>query len=338
MQNVLKLTISQSQSKLQSASTEATTGTYSDIGTALGAGAAKSLNFTSAINQAASFQTSNSVVALRMDASQTALSNLKDAGDSLVSNLTALQASQDTTSIAVALQTASSTVSQLISTANTAVNGEFLFGGTNLDSQPLTDQTSTVSDTIVTALSDYATGLGKDVNELTGEEIGTFITDTVEPMFSESAWTDSADGWSTASSTDMTSRISGSETITSSTNANSEGMRYLALASVVVSSLFGQDLASDAQSTVASKAIAYAAQATAGIVTQQSELGLSQERVEKANDALDAQSTLLQGKLVDLQGVDVYEASTLVNQLQTQLETAYTLVSKLQGLSLVNYL
>jgi len=338
MQNVLKLTISQSQSKLQSASTEATTGTYSDIGTALGAGAAKSLNFTSAINQAASFQTSNSVVALRMDASQTALSNLKDAGDSLVSNLTALQASQDTTSIAVALQTASSTVSQLISTANTAVNGEFLFGGTNLDSQPVTDQTSTVSDTIVTALSDYATGLGKDVNELTGEEIGTFITDTVEPMFSESAWTDSADGWSTASSTDMTSRISGSETITSSTNANSEGMRYLALASVVVSSLFGQDLASDAQSTVASKAIAYAAQATAGIVTQQSELGLSQERVEKANDALDAQSTLLQGKLVDLQGVDVYEASTLVNQLQTQLETAYTLVSKLQGLSLVNYL
>ena len=338
MQNVLKLTISQSQSKLQSASTEATTGTYSDIGTALGAGAAKSLNFTSAINQAASFQTSNSVVALRMDASQTALSNLKDAGDSLVSNLTALQASQDTTSIAVALQTASSTVSQLISTANTAVNGEFLFGGTNLDSQPLTDQTSTVSDTIVTALSDYATGLGKDVNELTGEEIGTFITDTVEPMFSESAWTDSADGWSTASSTDMTSRISGSETITSSTNANSEGMRYLALASVVVSSLFGQDLASDAQSTVASQAIAYAAQATAGIVTQQSELGLSQERVEKANDALDAQSTLLQGKLVDLQGVDVYEASTLVNQLQTQLETAYTLVSKLQGLSLVNYL
>ncbi|TAV84893.1 flagellar hook-associated family protein [Rhizobium leguminosarum] len=338
MQNVLRLTISQSQNRLQQASTEATTGTYADIGVSLGVGAAKSINLTSAIAQAASFKTSNAVVELRMDASQTALSSLKDAGDSLVSNLTALQASQDTTSIAVALQTASATISQLVSTANTSVNGEFLFGGTNLDSQPLTDQSSAVSDTIVSALNDYATGLGKDVNALTGEEIGSFITDTVEPMFSENAWTDTSDGWSTASSSDMTSRISGSETITSSTNANSEGMRYLALASGVVSALFGQDLSSDAQSAVASKAIAYAAQATAGIVTQQSELGLSQERLEKANDALDAQSTLLQGNLVDLQGVDAYEASTLVNQLQTQLETAYTLVSKLQGLSLVNYL
>ncbi|MGO7424503.1 flagellar hook-associated family protein, partial [Rhizobium ruizarguesonis] len=208
MQNVLRLTISQSQNKLQQASTEATTGTYADIGVSLGNGAAKSINLTSAIAQAASFKASNAVVELRMYASQTALSSLKDAGDSLVSNLTALQASKDTTSIAVALQTAGATISQLVSTANTSVNGEFLFGGTNLDSQPLSDQSSAVSDTIVSALNDYATGLGKDVNELTGEEIGSFITDTVEPMFSESAWTDTSDGWSTASSTDMTSRIS----------------------------------------------------------------------------------------------------------------------------------
>ena len=338
MQSTLRLTISQSQTKLLQASTEAATGVYSDIGVSLGSGAAKSVNLTNAISLTDALTASNSIVGLRMDASQTALSSLKDAGDTLVSNLTALQAGQDSTSVAVALQAANDTLSQLISTANTSVNGEFLFGGTNLDNQPLSDQSSAASDAIVTALGDYATSLGKDVNELTGEEIGTFITDTVEPMFSESAWTDTSSGWSTASSTDMTSRISGSETITSSTNANSEGMRYLALASVVVSALFGQDLSSDAQSTVASKAIAYAAQATSGIVTQQSQLGLSQERLEKANDALDAQSSLLQGKLVDLQGVDTYEASTLVNQLQTQLETAYTLVSKLQSLSLVNYL
>ncbi|MGO7360529.1 flagellin, partial [Rhizobium ruizarguesonis] len=37
-------------------------------------------------------------------------------------------------------------------------------------------------------------------------------------------------------------------------------------------------------------------------------------------------------------GVDPYEASTLVKTLETQLETAYTIVSKIQQLSLVNYL
>lgn len=338
MQSTLRLTISQSQTKLLQASTEAATGVYSDIGVSLGSGAAKSVNLTNAISLIDALTASNSIVGLRMDASQTALSSLKDAGDTLVSNLTALQAGQDSTSVAVALQAANDTLSQLISIGNTSVNGEFVFAGTNIDEQPLTDQSSAVTAAINTALSDYATSLGKPINELSGDEITSFITDTIEPMFSESAWTDPASGWSTASNNSMTSRISENETISSSTSANSEGMRYLALASVVISSLFGQDLGSDAKSAVASKAISYAAQATSGIVTQQSQLGLSQERLEKANDALDARSTLYQGNLVDLQGVDVYEASTLVNQLQTQLETAYTLVSKLQELSLVNYL
>lgn len=338
MQSTLRLTISQSQTKLLQASTEAATGVYSDIGVSLGSGAAKSVNLTNAISLTDALTASNSIVGLRMDASQTALSSLKDAGDTLVSNLTALQAGQDSTSVAVALQAANDTLSQLISTANTSVNGEFVFAGTNIDETPLTDQSSTVTAAISSALSDYATSLGKPVNELSGDEITSFITGTIEPMFSESAWTDPASGWSSASSNSMTSRISENETISSSTSANSEGMRYLALASVVISSLFGQDLGSDAKSAVASKAIGYASQATSGIVTQQSQLGLSQERLGKANDALDARSTLYQGNLVDLQGVDVYEASTLVNQLQTQLETAYTLVSKLQQLSLVNYL
>ena len=338
MQSTLRLTISQSQTKLLQASTEAATGVYSDIGVSLGSGAAKSVNLTNAISLTDALTASNSIVGLRMDASQTALSSLKDAGDTLVSNLTALQAGQDSTSVAVALQAANDTLSQLISTANTSVNGEFVFAGTNIDKTPLTDQSATVTVAITSALSDYATSLGKPVNELSGDEITSFITGTIEPMFSESAWTDPASGWSTASSNSMTSRISENETISSSTSANSEGMRYLALASVVISSLFGQDLGADAKSAVASKAISYASQATSGIVTQQSQLGLSQERLEKANDALDARSTLYQGNLVDLQGVDVYEASTLVNQLQTQLETAYTLVSKLQQLSLVNYL
>ncbi|MET3857487.1 flagellar hook-associated family protein [Rhizobium sp. OAE497] len=338
MQSTLRLTISQSQTKLLQASTEAATGVYSDIGVSLGSGAAKSVNLTNAISLTDALTASNSIVGLRMDASQTALSSLKDAGDTLVSNLTALQAGQDSTSVAVALQAANDTLSQLISTANTSVNGEFVFAGTNVDETPLTDQSATVTAAISSALNDYATSLGKPVNELSGDEITGFITGTIEPMFSESAWTDPANGWSSASSNSMTSRISENETISSSTSANSEGMRYLALASVVISSLFGQDLGADAKSAVASKAISYASQATSGIVTQQSQLGLSQERLEKANDALDARSTLYQGNLVDLQGVDVYEASTLVNQLQTQLETAYTLVSKLQQLSLVNYL
>jgi flagellar hook-associated protein 3 FlgL len=60
--------------------------------------------------------------------------------------------------------------------------------------------------------------------------------------------------------------------------------------------------------------------------------------VTKSNDALDAQSTILQGKLIDLTGVDPVEATTIVKNMETQLQTSYTIISKIQQLSLVNYL
>ncbi|KQV68356.1 flagellar hook-associated family protein [Rhizobium sp. Root1220] len=363
IQNAMRLTIRQTQKQLVSSTLEATTGVYADIGASLGSGAAKSVNFTSEISRIAALKGSNSVVNMRLEASQLGLNNMKKAGDDLVSKLTALQGSQDKTSLTVAVQSAGDALSSLMDTGNSMVNGEYLFSGINTDVQPLNSQANAATTAIQTNLTAYASGLNKPVNALTGAEMNTFITNFVQPMFTQDtfngtstpvafpppgaptpvapaayvtppAWGD----WSNASNQNMTSRISNSEVVTSSTNANSEGMRYFALASITASALVSQGLSSDGMSAVTSKAIGYAAQATSGIVTQASQLGLSQERVKKANDALDAQSSIIQNKLVDLQGVDTYKASTLVNALQTQLETAYTLISKIQQLSLVNYL
>ncbi|MEI1252104.1 flagellar hook-associated family protein [Rhizobium aouanii] len=338
IQNAMRLTIRQAQNQMTKATMEATTGVYADIGVSLGGNAARSVDFSREVDRIASIKSSNSLVTARMESSQLGLSKMKDVGDGLVSKLTALQGSHDPGSITVAIQSATSALSTMMDTANTMVNGEYLFSGINTDVQPLTDQTTATSATIVTALNTYATGLGKSVSDLTGAEMETFITTEVEPLFDETAWTDPTTGWSQASSQNMTSRISNSEVIESSTNANSEGMRYFALASVMTSALLGQGLSSDAMSTVSKQAISYTTKATSGLVTQASQLGLSQERVKKSNDALDAQSNIIKNKLVDLQGVDPYEASTLVKTLETQLETAYTIVSKIQQLSLVNYL
>lgn len=139
----------------------------------------------------------------------------------------------------------------------------------------------------------------------------------------------------TARSTNMTSRISTSETVTSSTNANSEGMRYLALAATVISAIGSQDISADALSAVTSSAMH---RRPARHWSPNRASSGCRKSASKRPDALDAQSSLLTTRLTELQGVDTYEASTLINTLQTQLETAYTLVSKLQSLSLVDYL
>lgn len=343
IQNAMRLTIRQSQNQMIKASQEATTGIYADIGVSLGGHAAKSVDFTREVSRIDAIVKSNSVVSQRLESSQVALSAMGKAGQEMLDQLIALRGNDDSSSVQLASQTATSALATLMSYGNTMVNGEYLFAGINTDVQPLTDKTSDFKTEINTRLTAYMAAQTPPVAskaDLTGDQMTDFIQTKVEPMFTDDSqpapfnWA----SWSSASNQNMTSRISNSEVIESSTNTNAEGMRYFALASVVTTALMGQGLPTGALNAVNDKAISYTRQAIDGLTDQQSQLGLSEERVTKANDALDAQKDIIQNKIVDLQGVDRYEASTLVNTLETQLETAYTIVAKIQQLSLVNYL
>ena len=273
-----------------------------------------------------------------------AMTDMGTQAQKLMDQLVALRGSTDSNSIALTQQVATSSLSSVIASGNTMVNGEYLFAGTNTDVQPMTDNSAATNADIQSKLTAYANGLYPSptppqtaIGSLTGAQMKSFITTTVEPMFtSDSGWA----SWSSASDQNMTSRISNSEVVETSTNANSTGMRYMALASTVANALTGTTpaLSQDAQNAVTDQAISYSRQAIDGLNNQASQLGLSQSRLTDANTTLNAQKTILNTNIGDLTGVDPYEASTKVNSLQTQLETAYTIVSKIQQLSLVNYL
>lgn len=340
IQNSMRQTIRQAQNEMSDASTEATTGVYADIGVALGSNTSTSVNLTREVSRIDSILGSNSIANQRMTSSQTALTGMGTQAQKLMDQLVALRGNTDGSSVALTQQVATSALSSVIASGNTMVNGEYLFAGTNTDVQPMTDKSAATNAAIQTALTTY---MGAQVppvtstSNLTGAQMKDFITTKVEPMFtSDSGWA----SWSSASDQNMTSRISNSEVIETSTNSNSAGMRYMALASTVVNALAGTTpaLSQDAQNAVTDQAISYSRQAIDGLNNQASQLGLSQSRLTDANTTLNAQKTILNTNIGDLTGVDPYEASTKVNSLQTQLETAYTIVSKIQQLSLVNYL
>ncbi|KEA05274.1 flagellar hook-associated family protein [Agrobacterium rhizogenes] len=335
IQNSMRQTIRQAQNEMTDASTEATTGVYADIGVSLGSGTASSVNLTRDVTRIDSILSSNSVVNQRMTSSQTALSDMSSQAQKFMDQLVALRGNSDDSSIQLTQQTATATMSSFVADANTMVNGEYLFAGTNTDVQPMTDNSTAATTAIQSALSDYATAQGVAISDLTGDQMKDFITNVAEPLVtSDSSWSD----WSSASDQNMSSRISNSEVIESSTNANATGMRYLALSTTVANALMGQGLSQDALNAVTDQATSYARQAIDGLNNQASQLGLSQARLTDANTSLNAQKTIINTNISDLTGVDAYEASTKVNSLQTQLETAYTIVSKIQQLSLVNYL
>ncbi|MBB4953946.1 flagellar hook-associated protein 3 FlgL [Agrobacterium vitis] len=259
--------------------------------------------------------------------------------------LVGLGSSMDSTTLSSAQKTISDALDTFTAAANTSVNGEYLFAGVNTDVKPMADYNAVASDgSLSTAKQAFDTafqakfGMTPDddgVSTITAADMTDFLENTLEPMFTGSDWTSD---WSSATDDTMTSRISKNEVVQSSTSANSDGFRYMGLVSVIGSEMLAGNYSTETRTAMISKATEYSGLAVSGINDERTQLGLSQERVKNANSSLGVQKDIIDTQLGNLTGVDAYEASTRINNLQSLIETSYTLTSRLQKLSLVDYL
>ena len=64
----------------------------------------------------------------------------------------------------------------------------------------------------------------------------------------------------------------------------------------------------------------------------------AQQRVTDANSRMTIQTDIITNHIGALEGVDPYEASTRLSALMTQIETAYSMTARIQKLTLLNYL
>jgi flagellar hook-associated protein 3 FlgL len=154
-------------------------------------------------------------------------------------------------------------------------------------------------------------------------------------LFAPSSW--SAD-WSTASNQNIVSRISLSEDVVSSANANESPFRKLAQAYTMVADLGAQNLNETAFAALAETAAKLAGEAIQELTAVQARLGTSAERVSSSNTKMTAQQNVLNTQIDNLEAVDPFEAATRVTTLMTQLQTAYALTARVQQLTILNYL
>ncbi|MGG7516286.1 flagellar hook-associated family protein [Allorhizobium undicola] len=345
IQNAMRLTISDAQNQMVEAQKEVTTGQYADAGTELGGQSSMAINLNRDSLRLQSLIDTNSLVTQRLASSQNALDSIASSAQSLQETLVALGSNTDESTLNTATQTATTALDTFVDMANTSSNGEYLFAGTNTDVKPLTSYTAVDSNGDDSAAKQafdaaFQAKFGMDpsddaVSTISADDITSFLEDDLEPLYTGSDWTTT---WSAASDDTMTSRISKSEIIQSSSTANADGFRYMGLASVIGVELLGSNFNSEARTALVNKAIEYTGYAISGINDERTQLGLSQERVTKANTSLATQKDIIETQLNDLVGVDAYEASTKINNLQSLVETSYTLTSRLQSLSLVDYL
>lgn len=340
VQSAMRSTINQVQNELVQSQKEVVTGQLYNIGETLGGTTTRALDLRRERDMMENLMATNSVVTQRLSSSQMALETISDAGQTALNTYVALAGSTDSTQLSTAVQTLTSVIDQVVDAANTSVNGEYIFAGINTDEKPMgdyiTDETGarTAFDTAFTGYFGFAKD-DPQAEFITPTQMQDFLDIAIEPMFTGGSEWETA--WSTASDTPMTSRISRTEVVQSSVSVNETGFKQLAYATIIGIELLNLPISSDTRAVVSNEAIDSMGKAIYGVDSQRGLLGLSENRVSMANEVLQAQVDIVKLNLDDLEGVDVYAASTKITALTNQMEISYNLTSRISELSLVNY-
>ncbi|QEE46492.1 flagellar hook-associated family protein [Rhizobium sp. WL3] len=343
-QTSMRLTIRQAQNELLKAQQEVSTGFYADIGAELGSKTSTVVDLNRESLRLNSMISNNSIATQRLSASQEALKQIATAAEEMNNALITISGSSNSDTVNTTVMTVTNSLSTMTSMANQAANGEFLFAGINTDVKPLEEYTETSAaktafDNAFTAYFGFpptdTAGTATIVASGAVPSMEDFIGSVLEPMYTGADWNTD---WSSATDQAMTSRITQSETVQTSTSANEDGFRYFALSAIVTKELMTIGAPANAVTVAINKAIDYTGRAITGINSTRSALGLSENRIEKADASLRIQVDIIETSLSGKIEVDAYEASTRVNSLLSMVEASYTLTARIQGLSLVNYL
>src|SRR5690606_11612192 len=203
----------------------------------------------------------------------------------------------------------------------------------NTDVQPLNDYLDPASPNRVAFDTAFAAFPFADPANITAAEMDAFLN-SVEGQFLGAGW----DDWSNATDQQITSRITLTETAQTSVSANIPAFRKLAMASAIVSATFDDSMSEAARTEALNRGIALLGEVVNDLANQQGATGITQQRIERANDRMSMQIDLFTESLTEMEGVDPAEASTRVTSLLSQIEISYSLTARLQQLSLLRYL
>ncbi|MEI4472022.1 flagellin [Frigidibacter sp. MR17.24] len=340
-----RLKIARLNADLLTANQEVSTGLKSDVYGALGSRASQTLMLRQQMDLADAFVVSNTSVSGRMSAMDSALSTARDAAQDVLA-LAIPNATEITQTAGTLQMQAKAAFDQIVTALNSNYAGSALFSGTATNRSALQSwsaQSATTGVSPETAMAD-AVGDGP----LTAADAAAMIAQ-IEQMFASSTGTD-ADFEGTfyngtpaetagVANARQTVRVADGVTLDYGIQANDpailDTLRGLAmLATTDVSQITD----ADAYSAWVGEAISALSGGIDGIDEQRSILGNQMKMVEQQTTRQQTLSDLYNNQIVDLEGVDPYEAATRVTLLQSQIEASYAVTARLNEMSILNFL
>lgn len=324
------------QADLIVAQKEFSTQRVADAGLALGARTGQSVSFSRDMERLQGIVDSNGIASARLKSTQDSLSQLNTLAQSFLGTLTASAAGD--ASVGVTLTDARGMLEGLTSILNSSLNGEHLFAGINTDVKPINEfkagsPNKAAYDAAFFSHFGFAQTDPAAAN-ITSPQMKTFMDTVVEPQFLGAGWS----SWSSASDQPVVSRITLNETAETSVSANNDAFRKLAMAAAMISDTFSADFNSGARGAAVTRAIELVGEALGANANIQSQAGIAENRLKRASERLDMQIDLFERNVLDMEGVDSYEATNRVKTLLSQIEASYAITANIRQLSLMKFL
>ncbi len=333
----LRSSAMKSQVALSKATTEATNGRYADVGLTLGALTGRDVVLRAELVDVDKLVDTNVLVSGHLDVQQQRIGMLIDTAEAFQKDLFAARNSADGGNV---LKTpASANLQSLLGALNVTMDGQYLFAGTNTAVAPMQNYApGSTSKNAIDAAFFGTFGFAQNspsASTITAGNMQTFLDTTFKTLFDDPKW---GQNWSTASDQVMRSRISTTQTIDTSVSANEPAFRKLAMAYTMLSDLGTQNLNQATFQVVVDKATLIIGDAINDLAGLGARMGTAQELTTNATSRLKVQADLITNQVTAMEKVDPTEASVRVTSLQNQLEMSLALTSRIQKLSILNYL
>ncbi len=307
--------IADMRARISRTSQEAVTGRFSDLTAQLDGRIGDAMLGSKALDDLSGERAVLSLRETRLDLIQSTLSGVQSASAGLATRLETSLGLGDRATTDLAANDAAAALSQVFSALNVRHGERYLFAGDATSTAPLPDPEALLSDlrSIAMAAPD-----GASLNAA----VATYFNDPAGPWH-QTVYAGSA-------------TVSDPDAITATAPALTElisGLAVLALARPEEGlPLFQNDPAILQQTAAKLRA------GDEGLLALRADRGVAQQTIARNLASLDIEETLLSKAFNGMTARDQYEAASHLRELETNLEAAYLITSRISNLTLLNFL
>lgn len=334
LRNQPRLDILRIQSELVDRTRELSTGRHADVGLELGSSTGRMISLRNEVLLLETLTRSNQTAQARLTLTQAGLGDVRENASEVLEALISLPPGVESGELMEVQGKAA--LDRLADRLNASDGGSFIFAGINTTEAPFTRFEDGPQAAVEAA---FLARFGVPVDDpgaaaITPGDMTDFLNNEFADLFDDPAW---GTTWSSASSTNIESRIAVSERATTGTNANEEAIRMVTEGFAMIAGLGVSSLSEETRTALIGEARQRMGQAVSDLARLQSEIAFAQNAISIADERMSLARDLISGTVAEAEGADPAEAKVRVDLLTTQLEMSYALTGQIARLSILNF-